>query len=127
MRTAALHAVPARPRVSGDESGKNVFSLYDGLRENRINALARLLNQATQAGDQWEARRIQKEWKAAIDARSPMQTWLIDEEDKARLRALKKARRQDSRKGSMSKTAKKAFANIKRKLEDIDPEDQTPF
>jgi len=126
MTAAALHAVPARPRVSGDD-GKNVFSLYDDLRENRINALARLLNQAMQAGDRWEAYRIQKEWKAAIDARSPMKTWLIEEEDKARLRAQRKARRQGLKKGSSPQTAKKAFANIKRELDDIDPEDQTPF
>lgn len=58
--------------------------LYDRQREARITALGRQCIAAVKAGDTEEARRLNKELVAAIDARSPQQVALM--EQKAGLR-----------------------------------------
>jgi len=61
------------PRNNHALDGPNVVSLYDALRERRIDALARMVNAARAAGDIDEARRICQELFAGINARSPAQ------------------------------------------------------
>jgi len=73
MTAAALHAVPARPRLPTFDGAGNVIPLYDALREQRIHALKRLLDAAITARHRDEAYRLHAEFRAALDARSPEQ------------------------------------------------------
>jgi len=73
MTAAALHAVPARPRALAFERGQTVVALYDALREQRIQALKRLLDAAIADRHRDEAYRLHAEFRAALDARSPEQ------------------------------------------------------
>jgi hypothetical protein len=59
---------------------KNVVSIFDAQREQRIRDLSRALNLARIAGNRDEARRIQAELKAAHFARSPLQIERLEQE-----------------------------------------------
>ncbi|MEG0181997.1 MAG: hypothetical protein RR704_00875 [Stenotrophomonas sp.] len=54
------------------------MNAYDIAREERIEALSRLLSAAQEAGDRDEMRRIYEEFRAAVLARSPDQMALLE-------------------------------------------------